>query len=72
MGWLARGPRARRQQRHRGRARDFRGENLCGWTVRTSPICSGPSGVAAAASAIVTAIELELYPTPELYAGAMF
>ena len=37
----------------------------------TSPTCSGPCGVAAATSAIVTAIEFAVYPVTEVYAGAM-
>ena len=41
-------------------------------TGRTSRICSGPFAAAAARSAIVTAIEFNLFPLDEVYAGILW
>ena len=43
-----------------------------GPTATRSPSCSGRCAAAAATSAAVTAIELELFPIAEIYAGGLF
>ncbi len=69
---------ARAQARHRrqpgdgDRGRHGRRASSCARTGRTSPTCSGRCGAAAAAFAIVTAIEFNLFPISEVYAGILW
>ena len=60
------------EQRSRGRARHGRRTTRPRRQGHTSPTCSGRCAAAGATSAAVTAIELALYPVPEIYAGCFF